>query len=105
MDTQEFLAALRQCAGQYQWRLNEERSLRGYRAGTVEGWFCVLTAVACAYERGEYPIHAWDNAARALTVPFAEAAHIVASTDPDGEEDPALRQALLVAVGLAEGAP
>ena len=104
MTVNEFLTALRQCAGEFTWTMDPgSQYLLGRRTGTREKDFCPITAVAYAYERGEYGPWHWDVAARHLRVSLRDGTALVSAADGAIDHDPALRAQLLGAVGLVPG--
>jgi hypothetical protein len=101
MTRKQFLEALTQCAGQYQWQVEADGYLRGYADGAIEYAFCPITAVAYAYERGEYGVHQVDKAGDALRLSCAAQEAIAGAADDAHGYSGILRHALLAAVGLA----
>lgn len=103
MTFEAFLEALRQCAGQYRWAINDESMLRAYHdpGATVHVCECPITAVAFATTHQAYRVDEWESAALAIDLPLAIGCAIVGAADDDGtDSDGHLRRALLEAVGL-----
>lgn len=96
MTLTEFLDTLTTSAPGYLWHLHPTaRCLRGVAYHT----YCPLTAV-CHSQTGEYfSLSQWGMAARALGIAPEDTQAIMRAADHP--EDTPLRQALLVAVGLA----
>ena len=102
MTIDEFLAVLREQASAQRWILGQSVWLPRYGIRTDDDMLtrqCPITFVA------NVPgIHASYTAGQQLGLSWADITQIVSAADAEPEHDPALRQALLEAVGLVEGA-
>jgi hypothetical protein len=103
---EEFLAALTACAGQYQWQL--DGVLVRASSEHAPKCYCPITAVYHANPVASHLITLgqWKCAVPFLGLTQDDANAIVRAADhSDLDVDPALRQALLTAVGLQGDTP
>lgn len=104
MTKDEFLTALTACAGHYRWHVGEHTGhLRAFTAGNDV--HCPLTALVVAQQQPTHDeITYGEDAAHAIGLGLCLANALMHAADKSPLHDPALRQALLTAVGLG-GAP